>query len=49
MISPGDRSHLLVPYVVVYWRRLDPVVWVYLASWGLLAVWWIGAVGSGGA
>ena len=38
------RSHLAVPGVVVYWTQVEPAVWVWMASWGALWVywWWVG-------
>ncbi len=36
------RPHLLVPGVVVYWTEVEPAIWVWVASWCLLAVhWWM--------
>jgi len=40
-MASRTRPHLAIPLVVVYWERVEPAVWVWVASWLLLAVhWW---------
>ena len=37
-MASRTRPHLAIPLVVVYWERVEPAVWVWVASWVLLGV-----------
>lgn len=37
----NPRWHLALPYVVVYWERVSPVFWIWLASWPFYWLVWV--------